>query len=106
METIPPISVEWNSSSFLSGPNQVFLSGLDAIHISDPGMPASSSTKSTQNPNDTPIPGNTFMLTAGRMIRIEVGRRQIYSKKANFGELLGFSQVIKGMLWAGLLYIY
>ncbi|KAG8934690.1 hypothetical protein FRC00_011871, partial [Tulasnella sp. 408] len=92
MDTIPPISVEWNSSSHLSGPDQTFLSGLSAILTSNPDMLSMSSTDLTDNPNDTPIPGITFMLTAGRMIRIEVGRRQIYSRKANFGELLGFSQ--------------
>lgn len=104
MDTTPFIFVTWNSSSYMASPSQTFTSGLSSILTSRPDRMPVKSILSGYTPNETPIPGNTFNFTAGRVISVEVGRRQVYKRKGTFRELLGYSEVFVRILWASPLY--
>lgn len=108
MDTAPFISVKWNSSSLLPRPPQVFTSGFSSIltrtSSGNTTLLWQSALKSTSTPRETPIRGNTFKFIAGRVVHIEVGRRQIYMREGTFRELLGFSEVIQGLFLTHSLY--
>lgn len=94
MDTTPFVSVKWNASSYLAGRRQASISGLMSILTSEPSLVAQRRLASSSTPNENPIPGNTFKFISGRVVRIEVGRRQIYSKRGSFREVFGLSEVI------------
>ncbi|KAG8914053.1 hypothetical protein FRC01_004244 [Tulasnella sp. 417] len=91
MDNVPFVYVTWNAPSYPV--RRVLSAGLDTILVSGSSeLFGQLDIRPTSSPNEYPFPGTLFNFTSGKVMRVEVGRRQIYAKKGTLRELFGISE--------------